>query len=265
MNAADLRPSHLLTFSALRHPMQAVQRCFTWAAQVAELLSRNPFDKVKLPPQGRRSRIMDAKQRAQVLRAAKREFRRFLIAMRETLARPQEVRAFDWSHIRPMRIEGSVRESVLAGHAAFILTEFKGRKRRKDGSAVRVIPITRRLGRLLYRLAGAAELPRAGLIFTGAAGQAWTRNALRLRMRKVRKQLQIGADLFGESIVCYTFRHTGATEACALGIRDRVLADLLGHSSTAMTMRYQHLQPEHLMDAMEELQRRKQGDNRRAG
>ena len=42
-------------------------------------------------------------------------------------------------------------------------------------------------------------------------------------------------------MVCYTWRHSAATEATLRGIRDRVLAELLGHASTRMTERYQHL------------------------
>ena len=56
----------------------------------------------------------------------------------------------------------------------------------------------------------------------------------------------------GENIVAYTLRHTAATRACTSGVPDRVLADLMGHTSTNTTRRYQHPQLEHLADAIKQ-------------
>src|SRR6185295_4351794 len=56
----------------------------------------------------------------------------------------------------------------------------------------------------------------------------------------------VGRDRHGETIVPYTFRHTAATLASAAGVRDRLLADALGHTETSTTARYQHLATEHI-------------------
>lgn len=75
-------------------------------------------------------------------------------------------------------------------------------------------------------------------------------HALRCRFRVLRRRLGIERDRRGETIVPYSFRHTGATIAAASGVRDRILADVLGHIETKTIARYQHLQRGHLVDAM---------------
>ncbi len=253
---AELRAYHLLNFASAWHPIQAVQRCFAWAAEEAELIDRNPFRKVKRPPLGCRRRILTKAEKAKLFRAATRPFRSFLLALRETIARPQEVRELRLDHIQTATASAGLLVALRAGQAAFYLSDFKGLKRRKDTSGTRIIPITPRLGRYLARrIEREGMFP--GVIYANSKGLPWTRHALRLRMAHVRKKVGLGPDQRGERVVCYSLRHTQATEACSLGIRDRILADLMGHSGTRMTARYQHLQPEHLMNAMQELHRRK--------
>ena len=79
-------------------------------------------------------------------------------------------------------------------------------------------------------------------------------------MRRLRKDLPNAAGCT-ESIVTYSVRHSLATIAAAAGIRDRVLADIMGHTDTRTTARYLHLQVEHLRRAMEilELSQRPKG------
>ncbi len=96
----NLRAHHLLTFTSSWHPLQAVQRCFAWACDEAELIDRNPFKKIRRPALGQRSRILTPQEAARLLRGSASDFRSFLLAMRETIARPQEVREFTWEQIQ---------------------------------------------------------------------------------------------------------------------------------------------------------------------
>ena len=102
----------------------------------------SPFAKIVLPPQGARERILSRLETVRLLRAATPAFRAFLIGMRQTIARPQEVRGLLWSQ----------QVVVGEGQSAFVLKKFKGKKRRKDGLKVRIIPVDPRLARLLVRL-----------------------------------------------------------------------------------------------------------------
>lgn len=245
----DLKPHHLMSWGDTWHQLQAVQRCFQWAAIDAELLSRNPFAHVKRPPLGQRRRTLQRVELVKLLRAARHDFRRVLLAARETLARPQELRAFSWEHIDWDRTRGDVAGELVAGRAAFVLEEFKARKRRSDPAAVRVVPISPRLGRMLARLLPPDRAP-VGVIFRNAWGDPWSKDAVRQRMRRLCVAVGLGPDHRGENVCLYTLRHTGGTEAAAAGVRDRVLAELMGHTSTRTTARYQHLDRAHVAEAM---------------
>src|SRR5690606_9127555 len=90
-----------------------------------------------------------------------------------------------------------------------------------------------------------------GLVCRNTRGEGWTNNALRLAVRRLCVSVGLdGADGL-ERITAYTIRHTAATAATAAGVRDRVLADLLGHTQTRTTARYQHLTVDHLRAAVE--------------
>jgi site-specific recombinase XerD len=69
-------------------------------------------------------------------------------------------------------------------------------------------------------------------------------------MKRLREKLGLGPDANGEKIVAYSLRHTAATQACARGVPDRVLAELMGHTDPATTRRYQHPQLDHLAEAL---------------
>ncbi|MGH9491717.1 MAG: tyrosine-type recombinase/integrase [Terriglobales bacterium] len=54
--------------------------------------------------------------------------------------------------------------------------------------------------------------------------------------------------------VCWhTLRHTFASRAIMAGVDIRTLADLLGHRTLAMAMRYSHLAPQHQLEAAERI------------
>lgn len=252
----DVRKVDVLEWAKTWHEMQAVQRLFNWAVFDAELMERAPFRRLKLPPLGKRKRIIDRPLVARLMRRASPAFRAFLIALRETLARPQEVRKFDWANVVCPGSNALNRDDVESGRACLVLDDFKGKARRKEQDEQRVVIITPRLGRLLWRLFSRRRRA-AGAIFRNHRGRRWSNNAVRLRMRWLRRKLNLKRDHRGEHVVAYTLRHTMATNAAANGVRDRILAEILGHTTPRTTWRYQHLQIEHLQAAMETIHKRK--------
>lgn len=89
--------------------------------------------------------------------------------------------------------------------------------------------------RLVYLSPDALELTRGlvarranGLLFLNSKGLAWTRNAIRMRFRNLRKK---HPEL--EGVVAYTYRSSFATDALELGVPDASVAALLGHTNTA--------------------------------
>lgn len=245
----ELRPHSLISWSDCRHKTRSVQRLFNWACGYAELIQFNPFRKIKLQRQGQRRRVLTRPELCRMLRAAQPNFRAFLLAMRETIARPQEIRALRWDDLQWNGQHRNAVEAIRAGVACFVLWDYKGRDRRTSSDEPRVLFISPRLRRLLLRLAR-RQVVTDGPIFRNRCGESWSVNATRCAMRRLRRSLGWGADLRGEMVCCYTLRHSMATLAAAAGVRDRVLADIMGHVSTRMTARYQHLSAEHLAEAM---------------
>jgi hypothetical protein len=158
-----------------------------------------PLVNVKRPRIGKRRRSFERSELAKFLRAAAVDLRLYFITLRESISRPQETRALDGSHLRTCDATIPLRDSLATGHAYFELEEFKHRHLRTDPDTV-IIPITPRLGRLLQRIAG-AELPKTGLILRTKRARAWTKEAVRLRVKRLRVKLKIGADKRGAQIV----------------------------------------------------------------
>lgn len=249
---ADLKAHHLLTWGTTWHKIQAVQRLFAWCKNDAELVERNPFAHVRKPAPGGRRRILTRGEVLRLMRVVRHDFRMLILTSRETLARPQEVRVLKWEDIHHDETTSSLSEALKSGHAFFRLTEFKSRARRRDPLATRIIPISRRLGRLLDRQKR-NTISETGEIFVTFRGRPWCKEKIRNRMRSARRRAQLAVDRRGEQVCLYTLRHTMATLACARGVSDRVLADLMGHSTTRTTARYQHLQVPHLLAAMRKI------------
>lgn len=249
MPAAKMRPFVLTAWAKTWHASQAIVRLYRWAVDEACLLKVNPIERVKHPPKGQRCRIATAAEREALFAAAGPDLSAFLRVLFKTGARPGELRAATWADLYPKVSDKKLRAALSAGRGMIVLRDYKSRKRRRLPNEPRVILLSPRAGRIVGELLG--DGPSAHeRIFTTAAGRPWTANALRCRMRRLRHALSIERDGRGENIVPYTLRHTFATLATAAGIRDRLLADALGHTETATTARYQHLQVEHVRAAL---------------
>lgn len=252
--ASDIKRGVLIAWGKSWHRVQAVQRCYNWAVEDAELLPVNPFRRVRRPPMRERKRILDARGVVRLMRATTPAFRVFLLAARETFARPQEVRAITWESLQwpgqPLDFERAARR----GHIVAVLHDYKARRLRHDPNTPRVLLISPRLGRYLVRRRNVGH-ELEGPIFVNERGRPWTGNAVRQAMARLRRQLHLSADHRGEHVVAYTIRHSQATQAAAAGIRDRLLAELMGHTSVRTTARYQHLDVRHLQDALGILRR----------
>jgi len=251
----QLTPSVVKTWSQRWHPLQAMQRFASWATFEARLISTNPLARLQLPATFGRTRVLSEPQLASLLRASSLPFRQLLLALRETIGRPQELRGVRWHEVRQVGGVEADLSSLPTGQCYIACRTYKGKKRRRTPAAFRVIVISRRLGRLLVRLAQRGVEP-GDCIFRNTRGRPWSANAVRCAMRRLRLRVGLGADLSGEKVVAYTLRHTQATLLVRRGVRDRLLAEVMGHTSPRMTQRYVHLVPEDLAGAIRKLERR---------
>jgi integrase len=253
---STLKPAHLTSWAKSWHEWQAPVRLFNWAVNEAELLRFNPFASVKPPPRNERHRVMTPRQMIELLRAAERPGRAYLLALRETYARPQEIRLACWDDLHAEDPDMPIEEALQQGRAIIVLREYKDRRRRKETNRPRILLISKRLGRAILRI-WSSRLSDKGPIWLNAAGKPFTNNAVRCLMRRLRKKLGWKGDRFGEVIVAYSFRHSMATLASSKGIKDRLLADLLGHVETRTTRRYQHLDVSDLREALDRMQQQR--------
>lgn len=251
-----LTPAFVRQWGRTYHAVQAVQRLLSWAKKEALLISRNPCEQMRKLPRGRRLRTLTPVEDVRLRRAASREFRAFLVALSQTIARPGELRRAVWPDIRVRGLQPFTLDELRSGKAFIFLDQFKAKELMKDGNAIRVIPISPRLGRLLARLwLDAAD--REGPVFLNMRGRAWTHNAVICRLRRLRVRAGIKPDHRGENVVAYSYRHSGATSAICAGVDLATLSSLMGHSDVRMTARYVHLVPDHLAAALNRVHRRK--------
>jgi site-specific recombinase XerC len=262
VRCSSITPAIVLAWNPKYHPVGCVRRLFRWLVVDARALKVNPLDGMRSCRHGSRMRILSRAETVRLLRAAARPFRGFLLAMLETIARPREMRSVRWGDIRS--IEGTAASGVdlVAGRCFFRLVRFKGAELRRDRLAVRNIPISRRLGRLLARY-DTLELTPEAVVFTNSRGLPWTWNAVRCQFRRLRVRAGVAVDVNGENAVAYSVRHTSATDAVGAGVKGLVLAELMGHSDVRMTQRYVHLRPDHLIEAMGTISEWKSGRGRK--
>lgn len=256
MPLESLTPALVRGWGSSFHQLQAVQRLTSWATNEARLLTVDPLRGLKKIPVGRRLRTVSPVESVRLRRRSSGALRRFIIALGESIARPHELRAVCWADIRTAGLQSFEVEDLTQGRAFFFLDRFKAKNLRRERFAVRVIPISPRLGRLLARLW--RQRPQLDArVFENNRRTPWTVNAVRCAFRRLRVRAGIAADRRGENVVAYTLRHSAATAAIVAGVPVAQLAGAMGHADVRMTMRYVHLSPTFLAQVLERVKEAK--------
>ena len=81
-------------------------------------------------------------------------------------------------------------------------------------------------------------------MFCGVDGEPWTRNVMKIGMRHACKRAGL------RSIGWHVLRHTFCSHLAMRGAAPKAIQELAGHSNLAVTMRYMHLSPSTLRDAI---------------
>ena len=202
-----------------RRVAATVQACFNWAAKL-RFIPENPFKGVS-HSEGERGRPMTQEEFRSLLRATDAHFRRVLIFLRYTGARPGEMAGLEWRHVHPER-------------GAIILPpkEHKtGRKTRKP----RVIVLNPVAVKLLIWIRRRLDRPE-DTVFLNSRGTQWTRYNLAHRVQRLRHRCGIAKDC-----KLYGLRHRFATNVILAGADVSTLAQLLGHGDIRMALHYIHL------------------------
>lgn len=237
VRASDLRPLHLTDWldqhsgwkASRRHAIISVKRCFKWAEEEG-IVDKSPFRGVKKPPVGRRDRILSPAEKKEILETIKdKPFRQFVFALYETGCRPSEVARVTAAHFDEAR-------------GLWVFAEHKTRRKTGKPRVVYLTPAMVELTREVVK-----KYPTGPLFRGNRNKKGFTRNGIRCRFRRLREKLP-----HLKGVVSYTARHTYTTEALTNGVGVMEVAELLGHTGTAMVeQHYAHLdqKTQHMLEA----------------
>lgn len=190
---------------------------FKWAER-ARMVARTPLVGLKRPPKESRGveALVTPEEHARLCESASPPFRLFLQIAYATGARPSEV-------------AGITAENF---NETLGLVRFKQHKTSHKGKG-RVVYLTPDVVALLAKL---KEQHPEGALLRNRTGKPWTGWAIVKAMKYAREKAGV------KHAVAYGYRHTFATDALANGVPDAQVAELLGHSGTAMLHKhYSHL------------------------
>lgn len=198
------------------------------------LLASNPAAKVKRPGIARReARYLAATDVARLLDAA-RPLRYYvaLVVMASTGLRRGEVAGLHWDDVDLSKGELRVRHTVTRVDGVLLLAEPKtDRSRRRvplHAGAVTALKAWR-TQQLRERLAAGELWTDSGMVFTTEFGGV-------LNPRNLLRTVKLAAEYAGiENIGAHTLRHSAAVAWLESGVHIKAAADLLGHSSIAIT------------------------------
>jgi integrase len=222
MRVTHLRKKHISRWfekssynpTSQNRALGALKRAFNWAVE-EEFIVENPIAHVRKAKCLVRDRILTPNERTLILTSIKGQaFRDFVAGMTFTGCRPGEV----------ARVEKDIVDLERG------VWNFQKHKTVKKTRRPRIVFLCPKAIELTKRLL--AQNPE-GPIFRNSRGQPWTRNALRLRFRNLRKK---HPQLKG--VVAYTYRASFATDALEAGVPDATVSALLGHTNTDTLHRF---------------------------
>lgn len=201
-----------------RYALMVVCTAYSWAEKAGQVVP-NPLRGMKKPPAKSRGAevLIDGALHGRIIEVASPEFGDFLKAVRATGARPGEV----------ARVEA---KDVLWEAGCWVLTEHKT----AGTGRVRTIYLPEPVLSLCRTLA--AKHP-SGPLFRNTRGEPWQKTGWKQAMGRAQRKLGLSRRPLTSG-----YRHTFATDALEAGVPDVHVAELLGHSTTAMIHRhYGHL------------------------
>ena len=199
----------------IRLLMTAFENLQKWAIENKQLQERI-IAPMKKPKGRKRERLPNEKERDLILQEASPAFRLIYKALRQSGCRPNEL------------ARAAIEDLAdVDGQRMIVLTEHKTAA--KTGAA-RKIPVGEKLGILIAASIGERT---TGPLFLSPRGKAWTADALSKTFYRIRRRLQLPADL-----VLYLTRHEHATQVYANTKDIHATARALGHASIQTTQRY---------------------------
>ena len=214
------------SFSTCNRYLAALSSCCSYAVEL-QVLEENPCRKVKklTEPRGR-TRFLDDLEREKLIAACKDNSPQLHLAVVLALAtgaRRDEIWSLRWDNV-----------DLVKGYLTF--------KHTKNGD-IRSIPVIGQALDLLREYHRTQRLLHTSLLFPSSTNPQKPLE-FRKRWESVLRQAEITDFRY------HDLRHSAASYMVQNGMDLRLVAEILGHRTLQMTMRYSHLQKEHLREAM---------------
>lgn len=230
LTVANIKPSHVSDWLDTLNggdnwkngAVRAVMRAFNWAVRRQDIAA-NPIKGIERPqPHAREVYIEPAQWVGAVARVRPTDpFMDFMVFLKETGCRPQEARAIEKRHFKPMKDQEQI---------AFPVDESKGKRH------ARIIPLNHKALAIIQRLS--LKYPE-GKLFRGKhdkTGRGWDAYQVTKRFAVLRRKTGLA------KFHAYAVRHTFITDALLRGVDPVTLAHIVGHKDASMILKiYQHL------------------------
>lgn len=241
LSPGSVRNIHLILHKALANAVR-------W-----NLVSRNVCDLVTPPRQVKHEmRTLDREQAQKLLDAAKGGRLAALLTLAITTGmRLGELAGLRWADVDLEMRNLQVRHIVSFRGKRYIEGEPKTAKGRRSivlPSFVVDVLIEHKKGQEVLRREAGSDWENRDLVFSTALGGFLAESSLRYHFHRLLKSAGLPRMRF------HDLRHSAATILLGMGVHPKVVQELLGHSSIAMTMdTYSHVLPSMQKEAMEKM------------
>jgi integrase len=237
---ATYRDTRLATVSActLQKELALLSHMFNVARREWGLAVRNVVQEIAKPKiTGGRLRFLNAEEASALLEACGKSrnptLQAFVVLLLHTGMRPSEAAGLRWDQVDLEKKSIEVQDTKTID----VRTGIKGRRIPLTDTAAAALKKIERDGECVFLPAGeigAGTISRPALYFRGAFEGACRRAGLR-------------------DFHMHDCRHTAASWLVMSDVDIRTVAEILGHSTLAMTMRYTHILEDHKRDAISRL------------
>ena len=231
-NFKALKRNEGLSNKSTNNYLDVFSKCLASANEWFGLDNLPKMKKLKLPPL--KNLFLSTEECKKLLENTEGIWREIILTAMTTGMRQGELKALDWPDVDLENKEITVRYSWC---------EYSQDKVAPKSNKERKIPITNELCWELIK-----RRQKTGIVFPDILGKRFDKQKLNTKIARGCKKAGL------EVITCHILRHTYASHLALAGVSIQKIQALLGHANIQITMRYAHLTPSSLREAVNMLE-----------